>query len=821
MQISFHHANPAAGNESFLLRFDRDTDETPCVLVDAGHGVDLDALLTPDDRLVAICLTHAHLDHYAEIAAAHRDGVPILTTPATAALLGDVFDVAGAEYDVETTSAVTDAITPIEDWTEVAAELEVHPVPAGHVPGAAGFLVRVADGDQSHHLLATGDFTRRSAAGFPGFDAAGFVDVDALFLTGATNDGFEDALTDALGTALEHAHGGAPTLVTTSGLVGVHAAYLLSALGDEFDLRVPIRVVGQVAKLYDALEYNCRGVESVPYFMDTDECLEPGMITIAGPEIPTERSSGRLFGVLKENSNACVVQLVGSGEDPLTTGACTIHDYKLINHPTRETLVDVHDAIDPTQTVITHSHGGAQSEFNDLSSVVWGAGDTDEYTLFDGRSWRLPPWMPGHSVSQHGGRSVQQLAGADLLASFSVPGLDRHDKPDLEAEGVDVDLVATLLHQGPDVAGSPDVPDQDTEHPPNDPDSDQTATSATMPTDSTDKTDSTDSPDHGQPPTGLIRTTTADLGDDLDPALQAALEEGTLTPEDLTAAVEARTQVDEQDTAGVAEDDDSSDPSESTDENDDTRAETTDDSADGGDDDESEALDERSVQTAPKSEAGEASISGAASGDVPTDGTTAPDFGPDVSEAGGEDESATIEVTSAATDGSNGDADMEVRTEPSGGPTSGDEGWSVELNPLAIALVERALSGDNTVTPTDASLEEGIVAAVEEYVLALLAGEASGGVDEQFAVDVTGSRAVDDALAAVVSGDEQVGSTAELVADGLAAALGREATGRREIQGLGGYRQYLDAAVENDAYGFADRDAVIEAALLWFLVKSE
>lgn len=80
--------------------------------------------------------------------------------------------------------------------------------------------------------------------------------------TGATNDDFEASLTDALGTALEHAHGGAPTLVTTSGLVGVHAASLLSALAIKGDLRVPIRVVGPVAKLYEALDYDCRVPEA-------------------------------------------------------------------------------------------------------------------------------------------------------------------------------------------------------------------------------------------------------------------------------------------------------------------------------------------------------------------------------------------------------------------------------------------------------------------------------------------------------------------------------------------------------------------------------
>lgn len=459
MQISFQHANPTRGNESVLLRFVTGADETPCILIDAGPGVDLDSLLQPTDRLAAICLTHAHLDHYATLAAAHYNEVPILTSPATAAVLNDVLNVASTEYDIAITGAVTDAITPVDDWTEVTPTVEVHPVPAGHVPGAVGFLVRAANGDQNHHLLVTGDFTLRSAGGFPGFDPGGFVDVDVLFLSVPTNDSFKSALTDALGMTLEQAHSGAPTLLATSGLVGVQCAYLLTALINEYNLQVPVRVVGHVAKLYEALDYDCSSVEVIPDFEHTDECLDQGTIVIAGPEVPREQSSGRLFGVLREDSNACVVQLVGCGEKPLTDGKCTIHAYELANHPTRETLIAVHDAVEPTETIITHCHGGAQDAFNDdLSSIIWACGNTNEHTLFDGQYWRLPPWMNGRRVNCNHRRNIQQFAGADLLASFSIPSLDRYDEPDLEGEGVDIKRIETRLHRSPDTAISLDTP---------------------------------------------------------------------------------------------------------------------------------------------------------------------------------------------------------------------------------------------------------------------------------------------------------------------------------------------------------------------------
>ncbi|MFB6243071.1 MAG: MBL fold metallo-hydrolase, partial [Halobaculum sp.] len=573
MRVSYQHANPAAGNESFLLRFRSVGAETPCLLVDAGNGVDLDALTEPDDRLVGICLTHAHLDHYAELADAHRDGAPVFTSPATAAILGDVLDVAGTEYGVEQSTAVTESLTPVDGWTGVTDDVQIHPVPAGHAPGAVGWLVAVDDGAETHNLLATGDFTERRVAGFPGFPAAELPPVDALFLTASTNESFESSLTEAVGTAVEHAHGGARTLVTTSGLVGVHAAYLLSVVVDEYDLRVPIRVVGQVAKLYERLQYDMPGVETITHFEDPRTCLGHGVITIAGPEIPIERSSGRLFGVLRDDPNGSVLQLVGSGVDPVTDAGCTLHDYQLVNHPRRETLTAVHDAVDPIETVIVHAHGGAKEAFNDLDSVVWGTGDTTEYTLYDGTHWRLPPWMNGDRVFYSRERtSVAAYADGDLLGDVSVPTTRRHHDADLDAEGVDTDRLAELLHVAPASgtdagAASPDDPTADSgttaggaASPASaadseasessvrtdgavDPASGSTAEDTREPEDTTmaDDDDSPETPtdDSTLPdPSGPIRTTGAQPDAEPDELAREALADSDTTPEEFGAKIE-------------------------------------------------------------------------------------------------------------------------------------------------------------------------------------------------------------------------------------------------------------------------------------------
>jgi putative mRNA 3-end processing factor len=445
MRISFQHANPQAGNEAVLLRFHTLGTDTPCVLIDAGAEVDLDALLDEQDRLAAICLSHAHLDHYADLASAYRDDAPIYTSPATATILDDVLDVAAHEYDVASDAQLRAAVTPLDGWTEITERVSVHAVPVGHAPGAVGFLFRVTDGDEIHRLFATGDWTRRAAGQYPGLAVENLPDIDAVFLTGATSTGFESALTEAVGTVLERARAGSRTLLATSGLTGVQVGAVLGGACSQFDLDVPIRLVGQVAKLYDRLDYDHATVETIPEFESTEACLDPGVVTVAGPEIPRERSSGRLFGVLRDDPSACVVQLIGSGESPVVEARCTLHDYELVNHPTEASLEAVHDALDPVETIITHRHGGAKSEFNHLDSVVWGAGTTQEFTLYDGYHWKLPPWMGGGIVP----RDMTASAGEDgeRARPADLPTVARTESVDLDAEGIDVEELAETLHE--------------------------------------------------------------------------------------------------------------------------------------------------------------------------------------------------------------------------------------------------------------------------------------------------------------------------------------------------------------------------------------
>lgn len=759
MEISFQHANPNSGNESFLLRFDRGRGKTVCVLVDAGHGVNVDTLLGPDDSLAAICLTHAHLDHYAELATAHRDNTPILTAPATAAILTDVFSVASDEYDVRASDAMADAVQPIDDWTTIAPGIDIHPVPAGHVPGGVGFLVRAGDDGETHHLLATGDFTRRRAGGFPGLDPAAIADIDALFLTGATNDTFESSLTDALGTALERARSGSRTLVTTSGLFGSQCAYLLAALVDEYDLGIPLRVVGQVAKHYESLGYDHPAVETIPVFENPRECIGPGVITIAGPEIPHERSSGRLFDAIREDPGACVVQLVGSGEDALTAGQCTIHDYECVNHPTRETLTAVHDVIEPTETVIVHEHGGAHGAFNDLDSPVWGAGDSTEYTLYDGRSWQSPPWMGEPSFSGGAGQSAQQFADVDVLESFTLPSLERHATVDLEAEGIDTGKIDAYLHQNTDSTAHLDVPDAL---------SDQSSTTEASPSDKEDcMTSNSDSTDKNaadassNAQTGLIDTSRPDIGDTVDSRMRKLLDDTDLTPTEFMSAVRSHR-------ARQAEKNQS----------------------DGNESEGSEAKSE-TVSERTKDEGQSA------------DQTTS-DSQPN----------ENAERTAPTQEPPSGETDVTQQTEEKKPVSrSSTNLLQVSVNPLVAAFAERATDNDSEETTRVGVITD----AVTEYSMALLSGDAAGDETEAFSVDVTANSGIEQLLAESVPDTDKFDAERALTTEGIAAVLTGDAQRTVEVRDADVVSRQLDAIVQNGAFVFENHQAVVEAAIVWYL----
>jgi putative mRNA 3-end processing factor len=788
VQVSYHHANPKGGNESILLRFQATgADSTTTVLIDSGARLDLDALLNADETVDAICLTHAHTDHYQSLAQSRGVETSVYASPATKAILGDVFDVA-TKYEVTASDAVVSAVQAIDGWTTIGPAVECHPMPAGHAPGAVGYLFRFdTETAEPGHILVTGDFTLDRAGGYPGFPVEGIQDVDALFLTAATNGTFTDEVSEGLGIALQQAHSGMQTLVTASGLFGVHVAYLLDALITRLDLSVQVRVVGQVAKLYRELEYECDNVDLVPVFEHTDECLAHGTITIAGPEIPTEKSSGRLFGVLREQPAACVVQLIGSGEEPRQDGQCAIHAFDAVNHPSRETLETVNDTITPRHTIIVHRHRGAGSGFNEFESYVWSPSDAAEYDLYAGGEWLVPPWgEKRHSAMEAGESSVGSLIGGDILEELSLPDLERYDDPDIAAEGIDVERVERIVTQeaaytglrsasnaetggSEDVSGEPNIEAPDSE---------------TMASDNTNGTDGT-TPGETARETQLIETTGLKSVsewslDDVDDELIAAVESGDVSGDEVETLLEVAEHLDAPPANNM---DTGEEPTveshgeEAVDETEPERTTTEDSAVQGEEDDDSDEIDKTDL-----------------------DGSES------VSEGHPESTTDTEESKSGE------DA---AETTPATTTTDQTQGFTVQLDSLTTALAASVVEGDAVI----ADISTVATNATTEYLAEHLRGADSK--ETTPTVELSASAELEQTIENIIQEtdrfDDVSAFTTAAIGDALADVVDLDADIEAPEIAIHTDPVLIDAVGENDSAVFDSRGAIVSAAVQWYV----
>lgn len=449
MKLSYQHANPYAGRESVLVRIEGLlNDQTICILIDSGDGVDVDGLLAEDEYLTAVCLTHAHLDHYRTLGSNLQDGAQVYAAPDTARILEDVYQAGDRHYDFDQVENTLSALTPLSGWTQIVNGLQVRALPAGHTPGAASLLFAIEDGDTQRTMLATGDFSTRRAAGYPGFTTDLPIDVDVLLLSAAANNEFEPQLTEAVGTIYERARDGSTVLVTSGALTGVQIAYLLGQFADEHASQVPIRLVGQTATLGERLSY-----EDVPAmtiteeFTDPTDVVEPGGVTVAGPDVPTidpRTSSARLFETIEDDPGATLVQIPTSGQPPVQTAGCTVHNFPLSNHPSRETIDNVVESLSPIHVVILHQTGRNATQYKDkYDSYVWATNGNKQYTLLDGTGWSPPSWVSEWTKQRVAPNTAGRQKLSDLLASDETdllfPPIERAPKPDLKAEGLSLD----------------------------------------------------------------------------------------------------------------------------------------------------------------------------------------------------------------------------------------------------------------------------------------------------------------------------------------------------------------------------------------------
>ncbi|WP_199897020.1 MULTISPECIES: MBL fold metallo-hydrolase [Halarchaeum] len=439
--------NVDTGNESTLLHFTAANGTDAHILVDAGADVDLDETLGDDEYLNAICLTHAHIDHYRSLAQNHRHNAPIYTAADTATVLRRAFPEIAQHETLGDVDSALDALTPIDDWTSILDTLAVRPVSVGHTPGAVGFLFRVTDetldGEltpSTKYVLATGDFTTRPCAGYAGLTDELPVDVDALLLNVATRDDYQTTLDDVLEIILERAYGGSRTVVATSALTGVHVGVLLDSLVDEIGHTVPIRLVGQTAKHYHNLDYDCPHVTATPTFDAPSDVLEPGTITIGGPETATTGSTERLLQAIDEDAGAAFVQLTTGSGTPVSTTACSTYHATLINHPSSVCIDEFVAALAPTQVVVKHASGRTLNRFQKRFDrcFTWGTDDEHRHTLYADGEWTAPGWLHEDTIQRIRMRHRDAEQDQSPISDASFSSLT-HDDVNPAAEGVDVD----------------------------------------------------------------------------------------------------------------------------------------------------------------------------------------------------------------------------------------------------------------------------------------------------------------------------------------------------------------------------------------------
>ena len=196
------------------------------------------------------------------------------------------------------------------------------------------------------------------------------------------------------------------------------------------------------AKLYNRLDYSVPHVETTAEFADPTAVLATDGVTIAGPEVPIDGSAERLFETITDDPGATLVQLINGGSSPVTSAACTTHDFSLSNHPTPQTVDNIVEALSPIHVVITHQQGAAANQYKDkYDSFVWATDDTDCYTLLDESGWTPPPWVT-HSTKRRVQSGMTTMGGTlgDSItdADVPLPSVTRLDDVDLDAEGLDL-----------------------------------------------------------------------------------------------------------------------------------------------------------------------------------------------------------------------------------------------------------------------------------------------------------------------------------------------------------------------------------------------
>lgn len=447
MKVSYQHANPRRGQESYYIKFnDEERDGKMCILVDSGENVSVGEDLSDGEHLGGILLTHAHGDHYATLPQNVTDGTNIYASPDTGKILSKILNETGKHDNIGDQSNVMNSIQTITGWETIWDGVEIRPIPAGHAPGAVGYIIRFSDNGETNHILATGDFTFSSVAGNPGLSKEYPVDIDALFMnasvTGVDNESFNTVLNSSVKTIIEERiRNDDNVLVTASSLSGVHYGYLLGHIIEELELGFQVGLVGHTAKLYEDLGYDVSSVTTIPEFSDAQYVLSQADICIAGPCVPANNTSKNLFDALKNDTSASLVQILsGTHYDPIKNGRCNVHSFEYKAHPTQADIDEFVETVVPRELIIEHGRVNTYGNRYHFT-ITWSNRDYDEYTVYENGRWQSPHWInedADQSLRESHRQRSNEKGGKNTV---DFPAVQRQQKADLAREGIDINLI--------------------------------------------------------------------------------------------------------------------------------------------------------------------------------------------------------------------------------------------------------------------------------------------------------------------------------------------------------------------------------------------
>ncbi len=446
MRLHYQRANPDTGGESFLLRFEGVCpDRIACLLVNSGRGVDIDELLDESrgEYLMGIVVNNAHPECYCTLGENARDDVPIYATHQTARIVATALTGPHAR-SVDQHETILDQLVVVDGWYQLADGVQMHPLPVGHAPGAAGFLFEIVDGKRYHTVFVADEYTVRQAGDYPGVLLDLDVEIDAMIVPDAVDQPVTPALTEACSVVCERADAGSTVLVTADEPTGLHIAALLGRLNTRFDGSRSITTMGRIATLWEELGYSAPAVTSHPE--DRSTALRPGTITIASPTTPVQGLSSRLFEEVADDPDAVVVRLTHGEATPMSASQCMVQSLPWRNAPTRDTLTTVIDALAPVQVVLADRNTPATEHASPAcDSFVWCVDDSLVYTLFDGARWVAPAEIDPDTEHQIRSRVSDRYEEPLVSEHGPTIPLPQRSDPDIAAEGIDTERIHKQL----------------------------------------------------------------------------------------------------------------------------------------------------------------------------------------------------------------------------------------------------------------------------------------------------------------------------------------------------------------------------------------